>query len=131
MAYQNEDHTGGRRSVQIKHVLQGGVNGLVRKPRDDKTWVHLKTYFKDRCNATMQYQGKNPHKHRFESASRSEEDRGEQRLANNLHEVAVAATADKEHIHQMTTQNDDLLKVVIKQQAHIEKNQTQIDELLK
>ena len=39
--------------------------------------------------------------------------------------------ADKEHIQQMTTQNDDLLKIIKKKQAHIEKQQTQIDELLK
>ena len=45
--------------------------------------------------------------------------------------MAVAATADKEHIQQMTTQNDDLLKVARKQQAKIDKHQTQIDELLK
>ena len=31
MADQNEDHTGRRRNVPIKHVLQGGVNGLGRK----------------------------------------------------------------------------------------------------
>ena len=103
------------------------------KPRADKTWVHLRTYFKDRWTATMRYQGNTPHKHGFESATSAEEDRGDQagRLATNLREVEVAATADKEHIQQMTTQNDDLLKVVRKQQAQIYKNQTQIDELLK
>ena len=82
------------------------------KPRADKTWVHLRTYFKDRWTATVRYQGNTLHKHGFESATRVEEDRGEQRLANNLREVVVVATADKEHIQQMTTQNDDLLKVV-------------------
>ena len=45
--------------------------------------------------------------------------------------MAVAATADKAYIQQMTTQNDDLLKVVRKQQAQIYKQKTQIDELLK
>ena len=103
------------------------------KPRADKTWVHLRTYFKDRWTATMRYQGDTPHKHGFESASRAEENRGEQtgRLANNLREVAVVATADKEHIHQMTYQDDVLLKVVRKQQSQIYKQQTQIYELLK
>ena len=88
-----------------------------KKPRADKTWVHLRTYFKYRWNATMRYQGKTPHKNRFESAASAEEYRGKQagRLATNLREVAVAATSDKEHIQQMTTQNDDLLKVVRKQ----------------
>ena len=101
------------------------------KPRADKTCVHLQTNFKDRWTATMRYQGGKPHKHGFESAASGEEDRGEQRLSNNLRKVAVAATADKEHIQEMTTQNDDLLKVVRKQQAQIDKQQTHIEELLK
>ena len=91
------------------------------KTMADKTWVHLQTYFKDRWTETMQYQSDTPHKHGFESSSIVEEDRGEHRLANNLCKVAVSATADKEHIHQMTTQNDDLLKLVRTQQAHIDK----------
>ena len=82
------------------------------KPMADKMWVHLQTYFKDRWTATMQYQGNTTHKHGFESSARAEDDNGEHLLANNLRKVAVAATADKDHIHQMTTQNDDLLKVV-------------------
>ena len=129
MADQQEDNTGRRRNLSIKHVLRGGIDGLGRKPRADKTWVHLQTYFKYIWTATMLYQGDNPHKHNFESAANAEEDRGEQtgRLANNLREVAVAATANKEHIQQMTTQNDDLLKVVRKQQAQIDKHQTHID----
>ena len=83
-------------------------------PMADTTWVHLRMYFKDRWTPTMQYQENTPHKHGFESAASAEEDRGEHRLANNLRDVAVAATADKEHIRQMTTQNDKLLKVVRK-----------------
>ena len=101
------------------------------KPRVNKTWVHLRTYFKDRWTATMRYQFDTRHKHGFESATSAEEDRGEQRLANNLREVAVAATANKEHIQQMTTQNDDLLNVVRKQRAQTDKQQTHIYELLK
>ena len=86
------------------------------KPRADKTWVHLRTYLKDRWNETMRYQGNNNHKHGFESAARTEEEKGEQagRLETNLREVAVAETSDKEHIQQMTRQNDDLLKFVRK-----------------
>ena len=100
------------------------------KPMADKTWVHLRTYFKDRWTATMRYQGDTPHKHGFDSATSAEEESGEHRLASNLREVTVAATADKEHIQQMTTQNDDLLKVVRKQQSQIDRQQRQIDELL-
>ena len=71
------------------------------KPKADKTWVHLRTYFKDRCTATMRYQGDTPHNHGFESSASAsaEEERGKQagHLATNLREVAVAvaATADK------------------------------------
>ena len=67
------------------------------RPRADKTWVHLQTYFKDRWTVTMRYQGGTPHKHGFESATNAEEERNEQagRLATNLHQVAVAAIADK------------------------------------
>ena len=101
------------------------------KPMADKTWVHLRMYFKDRWTAKVRYQWDTPHKNGFESAASAEEDRGEHRLANKLREVAVAATANKEYIQQTTTQNDDLLKVVSKKQAHIDKQQTQIDELLK
>ena len=93
------------------------------KPRADKTWVHLRTYFKDIWTATMRYKGNTTHNHGFDSAVSAEEDRGKQagRLATNLREVAVAATANKEHIQQMTTQNDDLLKVVRKHQDQIDK----------
>ena len=98
------------------------------KPRADKTWVHLQTYFKDRWTATMCYQGNTPHTHGFESAYRAEENRSVQagRLSTNLHEVAVAANSNKNHIQQMTP-----LKVVKKQQSQIDKQQTKIDELLK
>ena len=72
----------------------------------------------------MLYQGNTTYTHGFESYFITEEDRGDQLLANNLHKVAVAATADKEHIQQMTTQNDGILKVVRKQQAQIDKQQT-------
>ena len=89
------------------------------KPMADKMWVHLQTYFKERWTATIQYQGNNPHNNGFESAASVEEDRGEHRLAKNIREVAVAATADKEHIQHMTTQNGDLLKVIRKKQAQI------------
>ena len=93
------------------------------KPRFDKTWVHLQTFFKYRWTTTMHYQGDTPHEHVFESVVSTEEDRGNQtgRMANNLRKVAVAATDDKYHIQKMMPQNDDLLKVVRKQQAQIDK----------
>ena len=67
------------------------------KPWADKTWAHLQIYFKNIWTATMRYQVNTTHKRGFERADRSEEDKGEQegRLATNLREVAIAATADK------------------------------------
>ena len=53
MSDQHEDHIDRRQNVPIKHVLQGGVNGLGKKPRANKTWVHLQTYLKDRCKVMM------------------------------------------------------------------------------
>ena len=94
------------------------------KPRANKTWVHLRTYFKERWTATIRYQGDTTHKNGFDIAASAEEEIDEQHLANNLREVAVAATTDKEHIQQMTTQIDDILKVVRKNQAQIDKQQT-------
>ena len=75
------------------------------KSRADKTWVHLRTYFKNIWTTTMRYQGNTPQNHGFESSDSAEEDRGKQagRLATNLREVEVAATANKEHIQHMTT----------------------------
>ena len=46
------------------------------KPRSDKTWVHLQTYFKDRWTARIRYQDNTTHKNGFESAVSTEEDRG-------------------------------------------------------
>ena len=99
----------------------------------NKTWVNLRTFFKDIWTATMRFQGDTTHKHGFKNDNNAEENRGDKtgRLANNLHKVAVAATSNKEHIQQMTTQNNDLLKVVRKQQAQIDKQKTHIDEMLK
>ena len=51
------------------------------KPMADKTWVHLRTYFKDRWTATMQYQGHTPNKHSFDISTSAEEYSGKHRLA--------------------------------------------------
>ena len=48
-------------------------------------------------------------------------DSSKARLARNLREVACAATADKEHIQQMSDTADNLLIIVNKQQNQIDK----------
>ena len=114
MADQHEDHTGRRRNVPIKHVLQGGVDGLGRKTQGRQDVGPPANLFHRQVDRDNALPRQHPHKHGFESSASAEEYRREQTgcLANNLREVAVAATADKEHIQQMTMQNDDLLKVV-------------------
>ena len=102
---------------QLNMLSKEELMAWEEKPRAGKTLVHLQTYFKDRWIANMKYQGNTPHKHGFESDAIAEEYRGEKSLANNLREVVVAATADKEHIQKMTTQNGNLLKFVRKQQS--------------
>ena len=47
-----------------------------------------------------------------------------------MKEVALAATADKEHIQQMSNTNDDMLTLVKRQQATIERQSKQIDDLI-
>ena len=66
------------------------------KPRADKTWVHLQTYFKYIWTTKMHYQGDTTYRHGFDSVASAEEDRGNQagRLGTNLRKVEVVATAD-------------------------------------
>ena len=132
MFHQHENHAGREWYVLVQYVIQRGIDGLGRKTNADKVWVHLWEYFKDIWAAKMFYQGHTTCNHGFESAGSAEEEWCKEagRLETNLREVAVAATSDKEHIQQMVTQNDDMLKVVRKQQAQIDKQQTQIGKLL-
>ena len=121
MADQHEYHTGRRRNVSIEHVLQGGANGLGRKTQGRQDVSPLANLLQGQMDRNNAIPRQHYPKAGFESATSAEEDRGKKLLANNLREVAVAATANKEHIQQITTQNDDLLKVVRKQQAQIDK----------
>ena len=96
------------------------------KPAPDKTWVHLQTYYNALWTKKQRYGGTSPRNHGYESAANVSEvtDSSDARMATNLMEVARAATADKEHIQQMSDTADDLLTIVKKQQ-------NQIDELIK
>ena len=96
------------------------------KASAEKTWVHLQTYFNALWTKKQRYGGTSPRNHGFESAANISEvtESSEARMATNLMEVARAATADKEHIQQMSNTADDLLTIVKKQQ-------NQIDELIK
>jgi len=68
-------------------------------------------------------------KHGFESATNIKEQKQQSKeqptegfteeLCDGLREVAIAATADKEHIQQMTSTNEDLLQIAKTQQGQI------------
>ena len=102
-----------------------------RKPDADKTWVHLQTYFNELYEDVKKYENATGRKHGFESAANVQEQAAVQEAAaraglpvddilqQQLGELAVAATADKEHIQQMTNATDDLLAVVKQQQEQI------------
>ena len=96
------------------------------KDAAEKTWVHLQTYYNALWMKKQRYGGTSPRNHGYERAANVSKvtDSSEARMANNLMEVARAATADKEHIQQMSDTADDLLTIVKKQQ-------NQIDELIK
>ena len=84
------------------------------KDDDEKTWIHLQSYFKRKWTKKRRYRGDTPKDHGFAANVEERENDAMDRLGTNLHEVATAATADKEHIQQMSTQNEKLLQVVKK-----------------
>ena len=99
------------------------------KDDDEKTWIHLQSYFKRKWTKKRRYRGDTPKDHGFAANVEERETDAMDRLGTNLREVATAATADKEHIQQMSTQNDDLLNIVKKQQLQIDKLINQVTEL--
>ena len=109
------------------------------KEEEDKTWVHLQNYFGKLWKRRQRYAGSNARKHGYESAAAATEaaaasaseaaSEAQDRLATNLREMAVAATADKEHIQQMSDHHNDMLKLVQQQQATIEKQASSIEKL--
>ena len=53
MADQHEDHSGGDKMYRSNMFSKEELMTWEEKPMDDKTWVHLRTYFKDIWTATM------------------------------------------------------------------------------
>ena len=84
------------------------------KAENEKTWIHLQAYFKQKWTKKRRYHGDKPKDHGFAGNVEEEKDDDMDRLGTNLREVATAATADKEHIQQMSTQNDELIEVIKK-----------------
>ena len=99
-----------------------------RKLPANKGWIDLQVYFGDLYTDSKKYEKATGGNHGFDSAANVIEQpppsENDDQLSQQLCDIAIAATADKEHIQQMTNCTDDLL-AIIKQQ------QTQITELMR
>ena len=91
-----------------------------------RTWVHCQTYSGRLWTKNQRYGGTTARRHGFESAANVLEQVSEktETLGNNLRAVAVAGTADKEHIQQMSDSHEEMLAI-------IKKGQAQTDDLIK
>ena len=109
----------------VKHMYESNqfenqdMRDWERKPAADKTWVHCQSYFTTLFNDNKRFGDTAGYKHGFESAANIKEQKQQNKekpavgfteeFCDGLREVAIAATADKEHIQQMTSTNEDLL----------------------
>ena len=95
------------------------------KPEVDKTWVHCQTYWNKIHKKRKRFTKTKPKQLGFEGAANIEEqppdDMQREELNQHLRDIAEAATADKEHIQQMSSTTDELLFIVKKQQSQIDK----------
>ena len=115
-----------KQMYQSNQFEQRDMRDWEKKPAADKTWVHCQAYFTALFNDNKRFGDAAGTKHGFESAAnikeaeeKSNTTKMTNELCDNLREVAIAATADKEHIQQMTSTNEDLLKIVKEQQKQI------------
>ena len=91
------------------------------KADNDKTLANAKTYFTELWEECQRYGGTTAAASGFgESANNMSEAEAPTQLVSALKEVATAATADKEHIQQMSTANDDLLAIIKRQQQQLD-----------
>ena len=92
----------------------------------DKTWVHCQSYWNKIYKKRKRFNNLNkPKQHGYEGAANVNEQppnsMNREELGGHLRDIAEAATADKEHIQQMSSAQDELLFIIKKQQAQIEK----------
>ena len=94
-----------------------------RKTPANKTWIDLQVYFGDLYQDAKKYEKATGGKHGFESAANVIEPppatSNDEQFSQQLCDLAIAATADKEHIQQMTNCTDDLLAIIKQQQSQI------------
>ena len=88
------------------------------KDEDDKTWVHCQAYWNKIYKKRKRYSNLKPKQQGYESAAnvnKSPPDKMQrEELNENFRNIAEAATADKEHIQQMSVATDELLAIVKK-----------------
>jgi hypothetical protein len=112
-----------------------------QKDKANKTWVHLRAYFGDMFDANEQYTGLTADSHGFVKAANNVckarpdafpalQPADMETYVNAMKELAIAATADKEHIQQMSSAAGNLLAIGKWQQATIEKLTAQNTQLI-
>ena len=92
-----------------------------RRDHADKGWVDLQEYFSELWTDQQKYEKATGGTHGFESAANVFEKPpiADEQFTQQLGDICLAATADKEHIQQMTNCTDDLVTVIKKQQLQI------------
>jgi len=80
-----------------------------KKPVADKSWKQLKVHFITEWNSEQKYARATANKTGYHSAA-NVEDSDISQLGTYLDNIAEAATADKEHIQQLTHTNDTLVQ---------------------
>ena len=105
------------------------------EPPADQTWVHMVSYFTSLWEMKQRYNSSTPRRHGFAESAANVNDAAPDATANedivvNLQHVAIAATADKEHLQQMSNAADDLLSVIKEQQTQMKEAQAQSKEQL-
>ena len=85
--------------------------------------MHLRAFFVKLYTDNQRYSKATGNKHGFESAANMAEvkakEEEEELLAQQLGDIALAATADKEHIQQMSNATDDMLAIIKEQSEQI------------
>ena len=98
--------------------------------------MHLISYFTELWEKKQRYGGATARRHGYaESAANVNKARmdrtHDEQLSKNLEHVAIAATADREHLQQMSNAAGDLLAVIKEQQKQMKEAQEQSREQLK
>ena len=102
-----------------------------KRPAATKTWAGAKEYFEELTNDIDEYEaniGGTAKRAKFESAANVDE--GDDSLRQYFDSLAEAATADKEHIQQMSTTNSSMVTLSTTQQKQLEIKDAQITALI-